>query len=261
MYDFAANVSLLFGELPVLQRFDAARAAGFSAVELQFPYAEDPRELASAARSAGVDVVLINSPATSEHPLGSACRHDLRSRFVAGLDSIVEYSQALGVRHVNVLAGECGGRPPAECRDVLVDHLLLVADRLAPIGADVLLEPLNSRDMPGYFVDDFDLGCDIVDACSGRVGLQFDVYHAARMGHDPLAALTRVLTHVRHIQFADDPGRHEPGTGRLSFEPLWERLREAGFTGYVAAEYRPAAETVSGLGWLERWRSLLRAPR
>jgi hydroxypyruvate isomerase len=253
-FDFAANVSLLFRERPLLERFDAARAAGFTAVELQFPYAVHARELSAAARSAGVDVVLINAPVTQEHRLGIAGRHDLRAQFMSHLDRAVEYAQALGVRYVNVLAGEAGDRPHAECRDVLVESLLFAADRLAVVGADVLLEPLNRHDMPGYLVDDFSLGSSIIDACAGRVGLQFDVYHSARMGLEPLAALTAALSRVRHVQFADAPGRHEPGTGRLRFEPLWELLREARYTGHVAAEYHPADDTRSSLGWLECWR-------
>jgi hydroxypyruvate isomerase len=253
-FEFAANISLLFCERPLLERFDAARAAGFTAVELQFPYAEDRHELAAAARSAGVDVVLINAPVTKEHRFGSACRRNFRSLFHSQVDRAAEYAEALGARHVNVLAGHAGDRPRSECRDVLVDSLLFAADRLAAVGTDVLLEPLNRYDVPGYFVDDFSLGSSIVDACAGRVGLQFDVYHSSRMGLTPLAALTAALPRVRHIQFADAPDRHEPGTGSLRFEPLWELLREARYTGHVAAEYYPAADTISGLGWLERWR-------
>jgi hydroxypyruvate isomerase len=256
MFEFAANLSLMFCERPLLERFAAARAAGFDTVELQFPYTEDAARLAQAARDAQVDIVLINAPVTEQFPFGIGCLPDLGSEFRSTLGGLVDYARALGVKHVNVLAGQAGGRSATECRATLIANLLLAAERLEPLGVGVLLEPINAHDVPDYFVSDFVRGREIVDACGGRVGLQFDLYHAARMGLDPRAELARSLAMVRHVQFADAPGRHEPGTGALRFEPVWALLRKASYDGCVSAEYRPSTRTEDTVGWLNRWREL-----
>jgi len=256
---FAANLSLLFTERPMLERFAAARTAGFGAVEIQFPYEHDPRQLAAAAFDANVEVVLINAPVIESHRFGLACVPELRDAFRSGLDRLAEYAQALGVCRVNLLAGQAGV-DDSTARVTLVDHLLLAAERLDGI-ARVLLEPINALDVPNYLVDGFELAREVIADCEDRVGLQFDVYHAARMGLDPLSELATNLALVGHVQFADAPGRHEPGTGRIEFEPLWTLLDDAGYSGFVSAEYHPSGDTRSSLGWLERWRTgLVNAP-
>jgi hydroxypyruvate isomerase len=140
-------------------------------------------------------------------------------------------------------------------RRTLVDNLG-ARERLEGI-ARVLLEPINAHDVPGYIVDRFDAARTVISDCAGRVGLQFDVYHAACMGLDPLSELAENLSLVRHVQFADAPGRHEPGTGRIDFAPLWTLLDNAGYAGFVAAEYRPSGDTRSSFGWLDAWRAEL----
>lgn len=252
MFDFAANVSLLFREVPLLERFAAARAAGFTAVELQSPYAEKPDDLAHAAHDSGTNVVLMNVPTTSVRPLGIACRPELSALFRSQLGMAAEYAQALAVRHVNVLAGQVDSPAQmSQCRDALIDNLHFASDVLGRIAVGVLIEPLNPRDAPGYFANSFSLARSIVDSCAGRVGLQFEVYHAARMGLDPTCALTDALPAVRHLQFADSPGRHEPGTGTVRFEPIWRLLRDSSYPGFVGAEYVPS----SSLHWLSEWRA------
>jgi hydroxypyruvate isomerase len=260
MLEFGANLSLMFGEVPLIERFAAARSAGFRAVEIQFPYGHDPDALAAAARTAGVEVVLINAPAARDLPFGLACCADRADEFRAGLDAAERYAVALGVRKVNVLAGQTAGRSLVECFSCLREQLAWAADRLAPRGIEVLLEALNAFDAPDYAVSNLATAESVLRACDGRVGFQFDIYHVARMGDDPLERLRALLPLVRHVQFADVPGRHEPGTGTLRFEPLWELLQDAAYAGVVCAEYRPRRSTTDSLGWLESWRRF-RAPR
>jgi hydroxypyruvate isomerase len=260
MLRFAANLSLMFGEVPLPERFGAARAAGFGAVEIQFPYAETATTLAVSARAAAVDVVLINAPVAADAPFGLACQDHRRAEFRDGLARAAEYACALGVPRINVLAGQSQGRALDDCRRRLVVALLEAADRLERLGIEVLLEMLNPGEAPDYVVPDLEAAETVLDACDGRVGLQFDIYHVARIGLDPFSALQRSLGRVRHVQFADAPGRHEPGTGTLTFEPIWERLRAAGYTGWISAEYRPSRATVETLAWLHEWRCFT-APR
>jgi hydroxypyruvate isomerase len=230
-------------------------------VEIQFPYDEEAARLAAAAQAAGVSVVLINAPVARDQPFGLACRADRHDEFRAGLTRVVEFATALGVRRVNVLAGQIGGRDVDECRACLVKQLTWAADQLAPLGIDVLLEALNPVDAPGYAVGDLATAESVLRACAGRVGFQFDVYHVARMGHDPRNKLAAMLPLVRHVQFADAPGRHEPGTGDLQFEPLWELLQDAAaYSGYASAEYRPRQSTAASLAWLDVWQHFT-APR
>ena len=253
MLRFAANISLMFCEVPLLQRFAAARAAGFEAVEMQFPYAESAATLSAAARAAAVDVVLINAPVAMDTPFGLASHEDRSADFRSSLERVVEYASELGARRVNVLAGQSQARALDACRGRLVGALLSAADRLEPLGIEVLLELINPGDVPGYVVSDLESAHAVLDACGGRVGLQFDIYHFARTGLDPLGALRATLPRVRHVQFADAPGRHEPGTGELALEPIWEHLQTAGYPGWVSAEYRPSRATVETLSWMSDW--------
>jgi hydroxypyruvate isomerase len=255
MPKIAANISMLFRELRLLDRFQAAGSAGFDGVEMQFPYAESPDELARAAQIAAMPVVLINAPVSREYPMGLAGRPEMRDSFRAQLAQIGEYAQALNVRFVHVLAGPINSIGERErCRSTYAENLLLAADVLAPLGVSVLVEALNSHDVPNYLVGTLDDAESILDRCGQRVGLQLDLYHVARMGLDPAAELERLLPLVRHIQFADAPGRHEPGTGSLGFESSLRVLGAGGYRGWLSAEYIPLAATAAGLGWLGSWR-------
>lgn len=262
MFDIAANISVLFREIPLLARFQAAQAAGFDGVEVQFPYAETAHSLAAAARSAEIPVILINGPIQpGTYPLGISCRPEMRDSFRAQMTQICEYAEALKVRFVHILAGtekSQGERP--RCRDVYVDNLLYAAAALGERGIQVLIEPLNSQDAPDYLLGTLEDARTILERCGGRVGLQFDAYHIARMGLDPTVELQRMLPLVRHVQFADAPGRHEPGTGGISFESLIDVLEAARYRGWLGAEYLPLDGTAAGLQWLESWRSRSRSP-
>ncbi len=250
----AANISLLFQELPLLARFSAAARAGFDGVEIQFPYVESPRALERAARDAGMPVLLMNTPIIPQkHPLGIAGRPELREEFRAQLPMVAEYAQALDVRFVHVLAGRCGGESQrARCEATFVENLRVAAEAL--IERQILIEALNPLDAPDYLLGSCDTAQAILERCADQVRLQFDVYHVARMGLDPRTELAQRLPAVRHVQFADAPGRHEPGSGTIAFEPVLETLRAARYEGWLGAEYVPSSATEASLRWLTDWR-------
>ena len=251
MLGLSANISLLFREMPLLERFAAARAAGFPTVEIQNPYEYSAAALTRAAQAAGVAVILINAP-MGEDPgtFGTASLPNRTAQFRAELERAAEYAQALGTPRVNVLAGRCEPQDQPEAVRRLGDNLALAAELLGRADARPLLEVINPINAPGYCVPDFDLAGAILAAGDARVGLQFDVYHAAMLGLDPAAAFTRHLAHIRHVQFADHPGRHEPGTGSLDFKSLFRTIRDSSYSGWVGAEYHPAGPTAQGLGWM-----------
>ena len=247
----SANLSLLFRELPLLERFGAARAAGFAAVEVQLPYEHPATVVAAAARAAALPVVLINAP-MGEDPreLGLAARADRVAACHDGLRLAAEYAAALGTPRVNVL----GGRVPSAQRDAALrlyaDNLRHAAEILAPAGARPLLEVLNPVDAADYCVPDFDLAWQVLAGLEGAAGLQFDVYHAAMIGLDPAAEFGRRRPRIEHVQFADCPGRHEPGTGQLDFAGIFAAIEASGYGGWVGAEYHPLTTTAAGLQWL-----------
>ena len=253
----AANISVLFRELPLLERFAAARVAGFDGVELQFPYDESVSELARAHRDCGLPTALINGPVSSDrHPYGICARPEMRAMFRDQLSLIAAYANAVGARRVHLLAGVL--LEPAEagdCWNTYAENLLLAAEFLGRDGIRVMIEPINAIDAPGYLLSDFEAAARMIERCGGLVGLQFDVYHAARMQLNPAAELARRLPLVEHVQFADAPGRHEPGSGRVDFGPVLDVLRTGRYSGWVSAEYSPSAATVSSLSWLPNWRA------
>jgi hydroxypyruvate isomerase len=249
----SANLSLLFKELPLLERFAAARRAGFDAIELQSPYGESTADLRRAATDAGLPVVLINAPTIpNSYPSGFAGRPEMRDEFRAQLPLVGEYANALQVSCIHVMGGVCTPQETQLCRKTYIDNLKLAAGVLKE--RQIVTEFINPLDMPGYVNPRLDVAREIVAACAGVVRLQFDLYHAARTGLDIAKELEGCLPEVAHIQFADAPGRHEPGTGTTSFTSILRMLKAAGYDGYLGAEYNPAAGTLQGLDWLRRWR-------
>jgi hydroxypyruvate isomerase len=252
---FCANLSFLFLDQPFPARFAAAARHGFRGVEFHFPYPWPAAELAAAARAAGVEVVLFNFPAGDwaggERGLG--CLPARVEEFRAGVLQAIDYARALDCRQINCLAGL---RPPGVADDLLfatlVDNLRFAADACAPHGIQVLLEPLNSRDTPGFFIDRSTRAAEVVKA-SGRdnVSIQYDIYHAQVMEGDLGNTIARLLPHIGHMQFADNPGRGEPGSGEINFPWLFAEIERLGYRGWLGAEYRPSgADTAASLGWL-----------
>ncbi|MEJ0008126.1 MAG: TIM barrel protein [Steroidobacteraceae bacterium] len=237
--------------MPLLERFAAARAAGFPTVEIQNPYEHSAAALTRAARAADVAVILINAP-MGEDPrtFGTACLAGRAAQFRGELERAAEYAQALGARMVNVLAGRAEPLDRTAALQRLTENLQLAAQTLNQAGASPLLEVINPVNAPGYCVTDFELAARILEAGDGRVGLQFDVYHAAMLGLDPAQAFTDNLSRIRHVQFADRPGRHEPGSGALDFAHIFNTIRQSTYAGWLGAEYHPAGATQEGLGWM-----------
>ncbi|MFP4328371.1 MAG: hydroxypyruvate isomerase family protein [Paracoccaceae bacterium] len=254
-----ANLSMLFTERPLAERFDAAARAGFESVEIQFPPEEETAALARAARAAGLPVTLINVPRGEGAEVGLAALPGREADFAAAVDQTLRQAEALGVEKVNILSG----RPPPEadparCRDVLVANLRHAADLFADIGVRLMVEPVNRSDVPGFFLSGLEPGLDILaraDHCNLR--LQFDFYHMQITEPDLPAALRKAGPAIGHVQFADAPGRHEPGSAALDFAAAFEALRETGYEGAVSAEYRPAGRTEDGLGWMPRIREMI----
>ncbi|CAO4175273.1 hydroxypyruvate isomerase [Methylorubrum populi] len=256
---FAANLSLLFTERPLLDRFAAARAAGFAAVEMQFPYAETKQALAARLGEAGLPLVLHNLPpgdwAAGER--GIAILPERVPEFREGVGRAIDYAGALGCRQINCLAGLApAGTEPARLRATLIENLAYAAAALKAAGIRLLIEPINDRDMPGFFLNRLtDAAAVIAAVGADNLFIQADFYHMAMMGEDLLAGLAAHRSRIAHVQIADAPGRHEPGTGRIDCATVLKALDEAGYDGFVGCEYLPAAGTEAGLGWMAAYRA------
>lgn len=257
---FAANLSYLFTEVPFERRFAAAAEAGFTAVEFHFPYAFPAPQLADAARDAGVDIVLFNLPpgdwAAGER--GIACHPDRIAEFRDGVARAIEYAKALGCPRLNCLAGlKPAGVDAATARATLVANLRFAAQALAAAGLTLLLEPINTRDMPGFFVGTSGQALDVIaETGAANLRLQYDVYHAQIMEGDLARTLAAELPRIGHVQIADAPGRHEPGTGAIDFPFLFGHLDRLGYHGWVGCEYAPSSDTAASLGWLRHMQTI-----
>ena len=262
MAKFAANLTMLFTEVPFLDRFAAAAGAGFRGVEFLFPYAFDGRRLADIVSAHGLQVVLHNLPAGDwdSGERGIACHPNRVDEFRAGVRRAIEYATALDCPRVNCLAGLA---PPDEAaaRRTLVDNLRFAASALRDGGIELLLEPVNTRDVPGFFVSRNAQALAIMDEVgSDNLRLQFDIYHTQVMAGDLAPTIEAQLGRIGHVQVADNPGRHEPGTGEINYPYLFRRLDELGYAGWIGCEYKPAAATEAGLGWLAPYHDARPAP-
>ena len=253
---FAANLTLLFTELPLLDRFDAAARAGFEAVELQFPYDFEARAIRDRLDASGLTLVLHNLPAGdwAAGERGIACHPDRVEEFRAGVARGIEYAQVLGVGQLNCLAGKApAGVPDALLRRTLVENLRYAAGRLGSAGLRLLVEPINTFDIPGFYVSRTRQALDLLDEVGAdNAYLQYDLYHAQRMEGELAATLERQLARIGHVQLADNPGRHEPGSGEINYAFLFAHLDRIGYGGWIGCEYLPATTTEAGLGWIER---------
>ena len=252
MPKFAASLNLMFTEWPLLDRFAAAADAGFKAVEVQFPYEEKPDAIAARLVAAGLELVLMNTPKgppeTGGRGLGALPEH--AALFRKAMDQAFDYAAATGCKMVHVMAGTS----PTASEAAFETSLRYAAEKLAPIGAAAMLEPLNRFDNPGYFLGDFDLAARIIRRLGlPNVKLQYDFYHRQRTHGEIVSSLTEMLPIVGHVQFAGVPGRNEPDGGEIDYGMLFETLDRLGYQGWVGAEYTPRAGTLAGLGWLKRW--------
>jgi hydroxypyruvate isomerase len=254
---FAANLSFLFTERPFFERFAAARTAGFAAVEFHFPYEHDRAALAEVVLTSGLEVVLFNLPAGdwAAGERGIACHPRRIAEFQDGVGLAIDHARLLGCTRLNCLAGIAPAGVAAEkARETLVENLRFAAAVTGRAGIRLLLEPLNTRDTPGFFVATSRAGRDIIDAVgSDNLRLQYDIYHAQVMEGDLARTLQENLPRIGHVQLADNPGRHEPGSGEINFPFLLRHLDRIGYDGWVGCEYKPGARTEDSFAWLREW--------
>lgn len=256
MPKFAANLTMLFNEAPFLDRFKAAAAAGFRGVEFLFPYAFHRDQIADKLNQYQLDLVLHNLPAGNWEAgeRGIACLPERVGEFRDGVGEAIVYAKALGVKQLNCLVG----RRPADVdadkiRTTVVDNLRFAADQLKAEGIRLLIEPINTFDIPGFYLSGTKQALDLIDATgSDNVFVQYDIYHMQRMEGELAKTIETNLARIKHVQLADNPGRNEPGTGEINYPFLFDFLDRIGYDGWVGCEYKPATNTVDGLGWLKQ---------
>ena len=256
MPKLAANLSMLFPEREFLDRFAAARAAGFRYVEYQFPYAYPAAEVGRRAKDAGVQVVLHNLPSgdAAKGERGIASLPGRERDFREGVERAVEYATAVSCPRVNCLAGLA----PQDRRhfDTFVGNVRYAARRLGEVGVQLMIEAINTRTVPGFFLTHSAQAIDVLNAASeANAFLQYDMFHMQIMEGDLACTVERLLPRIGHIQIADVPDRHEPGTGEVNFDFLLAHLDAIGYSGWVGCEYNPRGDTLEGLKWAKPYLS------
>ena len=250
---YAANLSMLFTEAPFLDRFALAAQAGFQAVEFLFPYAFPAHEIRQRLQDNGLQLVLHNLPAGDwdAGERGIACLPDRMAEFRSGVGQAIEYAQALGVPQLNCLVGKTpAGVADALLRATLVENLRFAAGELKQAGLKLLVEPINTFDIPGFYLHGSAQTLAVLDEVGAdNAYLQYDIYHMQRMEGELAATMTKHLARIAHIQLADNPGRNEPGTGEIHYPFLFALLDRIGYDGWIGCEYKPATTTQAGLGW------------
>lgn len=255
MPKFAANLTMLYNELPFLERFEAAANNGFEYVEYLFPYEWSAEALQEQLKSHKLQQVLFNLPPGDwdDGERGIACLPDRQEEFKQGVKKAIDYALTLGVTRINCLAGLQSSQHTYEAQwSTLVTNLRYAAQKLAKHRIELMIEPINSKvDMPGFFIDTLDkVQLLINDVDEANLKIQFDIYHMQIMHGDLIRSMNALGPKIGHVQFADNPGRNEPGTGELNFPALFDALDDMHYKGFVSAEYRPKYDTESSLQWL-----------
>lgn len=252
---FAANLTWLFGEVGLLDRFEAAARAGFEAVEILFPYDHEPAELRRRLDAFGLRQVLINVPPGKDAGHGLAAVPGREAEIRAGIARAIDYARALHCPRIHVMAGNVApGVARADALDAYVANLRHAAEAMRPHGIRCLIEPLNDRDNPGYFLTRTEDARRVIGLVGGdNVRLQLDFYHRQIMEGGLAEAIEEYLPLIEHIQIAGVPGRHEPDVGEIAYPYLFDLLDRLGYQGWIGCEYRPLTMTLAGLGWARRW--------
>jgi hydroxypyruvate isomerase len=253
---FAANLTMLFNELPFLDRFEAARDAGFKGVEYLFPYAFEKEALAERLQEYGLTQVLHNLPAGDwdKGERGIAVLPGREAEFREGVARAIEYAKALNCRQVNCLVGIApAGVDAGTLRRTVVENLRYAATQLKQAGVKLLIEPINTYDIPGFYLNTTKQALDLIESVGAdNLFVQYDVYHAQRTEGELAKTVEKNLASIAHIQVADNPGRNEPGTGEINYPWLFKHLDRIGYDGWIGCEYKPAFETRAGLDWIAR---------
>jgi hydroxypyruvate isomerase len=253
MTKLAANLTMLFNEVPFLERFEAAAKAGFKAVEFLFPYPYEARDLAQRLQANGLELVLHNLPAGNWEAgeRGIACHPNRVQEFRDGVRTAISYARQLNVKQLNCLVGIV---PPGVSQDAahatLVENLKYAASVLKAEGIRLLIEPINTFDIPGFFLSRTAQAVKLIEETgSDNLFVQYDIYHMQRMEGELSATIKANLPLIKHVQLADNPGRNEPGTGEINYRFLFSYLESVGYDGWIGCEYKPRGDTLDGLAW------------
>lgn len=254
-----ANLSFLFTEKPFMERFVAAKAAGFDKVEFMFPYDYDLDEIKLQLDSLGLELFLFNLPAGNwgDGERGIAINPDRKNEFRTGVGKAIEVAQKLGVKQVNCLVGiRSPGTEETELWTTLVENISYAAQQLQERGIRLMIEPVNHYDIPGFFLNTTDQVIRLIkEVNQSNVFLQWDIYHASRENEDLLKTLSDSIAHIGHIQIADQPGRNQPGTGAIDFQRFFTELNKAGYSKAISLEYVPDPDTEASLEWVKNYRT------
>ena len=257
MTQFAANLTMLFNEVPFMERFKKAADSGFKGVEFLFPYAYSAADIKRELDQNQLTLVLHNLPAGDwdAGERGIACLPDRIEEFREGVKKAIEYAAVLGVKQINCLAGKARSEiDPKLLHDTFVANLKFAADELKKVNIRLLIEPINTFDIPGFFLSKTQQAIQILsEVASDNLFIQYDIYHAQRMEGELSKTIENNLAKIAHIQLADNPGRNEPGTGEINYAFLFKLLDDLGYQGWVGCEYKPATNTEAGLGWISKY--------
>ncbi|MCC2520520.1 hydroxypyruvate isomerase [Vibrio coralliilyticus] len=258
MAKFAANLSMLFTEVDFLERFDAAAQAGFSGVEYLFPYAFDAEQIKQKLEQNNLTQVLFNLPAGDwdAGDRGIACDPSRIEEFQSGVALAIQYAKVLGNTQVNCLAGITpAGVSQQDAHAAFVINLRYAAQALHEAGLRLVIEAINTRDIPGFFLNTTEQAKAVIkEVGSDNLFIQYDIYHMQIMEGDLAPTMSANIGQIAHVQLADNPGRHEPGTGEINYPFVLKHLDELGYQGWVGCEYKPKTTTTEGLDWLNLYR-------
>ena len=250
---FAANLSMMFNEVPFLDRFALAAKAGFKGVEFLFPYEHPAAEIAARLKNNGLQQVLFNAPAGdfAKGERGMAAIPGKQAAFRDSIKLALEYATTLACPRLHIMAGL---KPEGVAHDTLTAvygaNLAYAAEECAKVGVKPIIEPINHRDIPGFFLNTTDQAAAIIAAVGPeKLGMQFDLYHCQITEGDVVKRVEKHLPLIAHMQVADTPGRHEPGTGEVNWPFVFKTIDALGFRGWIGCEYRPAGDTLAGLSW------------
>jgi hydroxypyruvate isomerase len=255
MPKLAANLSMMFTEIDFLDRFAAAARHGFKGVEFLFPYAQPKERIAEALQANKLTLALHNMPPGNwdAGERGLACLPDRKAEFRDGVGLAVDYAHTLGNKLLHCMAGLApAGAPATKLRDTYLENIKYAAERTKEAGIRLVLEPINTRDIPGYYLNYSRQALELIkESGSDNLFLQYDIYHMQIMEGDLARTIEANLKSIAHMQLADNPGRNEPGTGEINYKFLFGFIDRIGYDGWIGCEYKPKAGTEAGLGWLK----------
>jgi hydroxypyruvate isomerase len=258
MLNFAANLSLLFNEVELSKRFGLAKQYGFDAVEIQFPYSLDAQKLRDILADNGQRLILFNVDADDllQGGEGLASHPQKRDQFRRAVDQAADYAQILQPNAINVLPGCCHDKNQKQrYLDTFIDNLAFANSVFSSLGVKTVFEAINTHDMPGFLINSGIQMLNVLERIKhGNVAMQYDIYHMQRMGEFSTQFIHDHVNKIGHIQFADCPGRGQPGTGQLNFKQIFHAIAESNYSGWIGAEYRPQGPSTESLAWLSEFK-------